>query len=212
LNRLLEIACFSAKAAVMAEVYGAQRIELCREYCEGGLTPATQSIEGVKENCSIPVHVIVRPRAGNFIYTKEEEKEIFETLKLCRELKVNGIVFGALTPESAGDMTATFHRAIDTCENINEGIEEIIKLGFKRVLTSGGAATALEGIKVISKLQGSFGNDIIIIPGGGVRSSNIVKLIQATNCKEYHSSAIKIGSELPSRNEIASFLHALRED
>jgi copper homeostasis protein len=225
LNRLLEIACFSAKAAVMAEVYGAQRIELCRDYCEGGLTPSTQSIEGVKENCSIPLHVIIRPRAGNFIYTKEEEKEIFKTLKVCRELKVNGIVFGALTPEtkidlrlckkvieSVGDMTATFHRAIDTCENINEGIEELIKLGFKRVLTSGGAATAIEGIKVISKLQHSFGNAIIIIPGGGVRSSNIVKLIQTTNCQEYHSSAIKIGSELPSRNEIASFLHALRED
>ena len=225
MNRLLEIACFSAKAAVRAEAYGAHRIELCADYCQGGLTPSTQNIEGVKENCSIPVHVIIRPRAGNFVYTKEERKQIIKTIKLCSKLKVNGLVFGALTQEnkvdiqlckavldSAEDMSVTFHRAIDSCVNIQQGVEELIKLGFKRVLTSGGAATAIDGINIISKLQQSFGNEIIIIPGGGVRSSNIGRLIQTTNCKEYHSSAIKIGFELPSRNEVALLLHALMED
>lgn len=225
MNHLLEIACFSSEAAVIAEAGGAQRIELCKNYCVGGLTPDYESIEGVKENCSIPVHVIIRPRAGNFSYNKQEILQFREAIRHCSKLGVNGVVFGILNEQNkvdveacralideAGSMSVTFHRAIDDCHNLEQGIEDLIQLGVKRVLTSGGKPTALEGLQTIASLQKNYGQQISIMPGGGVRSSNILKIAKESACTEFHSAAMKVGSELPSRHEIARLLHALKED
>lgn len=224
MHHLLEIACFSAEAAIIAEAGGAQRIELCKNYCVGGLTPDPESISGVKENCSIPVHVIIRPRAGNFVYSKNEFFQIREAIEICSKLKVDGVVFGALNQQNeidipackslinaAGNMSVTFHRAIDNCINLERGIEDLIQLGIKRVLTSGGKPTALEGLQTITSLQKNYGNQIVIMPGGGVRASNVLKIARESGCTEFHSAAMKVGSELPSRNEIARLHHALNE-
>jgi copper homeostasis protein len=129
-------------------------------------------------------------------------------IEFCKTNSIDGVVFGVLSNDQkinnpinkelvdlAGNMSTTFHRAIDECNDIQEAMNEIISLGFKRVLTSGGKSNALEGIEVLEDCQRKFGDQIIIIPGGGIRHSNLQELIRETNCKEYHSAAITYKNE-----------------
>lgn len=200
---VLEIACFDVASCVLAQNSGADRIEFCANYLVGGITPKHEDILKAKQLLHIPLHVIIRPRGGNFIYTTQEIETMKSDILFCKQHKIDGVVFGLLTADNrvdehankelinlCGDMSSTFHRAIDECENINNSITDLINLGFKKVLSSGGKQNALEGINTLKSLQKQFGNQIHIIPGGGIRSNNIKLIAKETNCSEFHSAAI----------------------
>lgn len=212
---ILEIACFNLESCLLAQESGADRIEFCADYSVGGVTPNHHDILKAREIVQIPMHVIIRPRGGNFNYNKSEIDVMKKDIEFCKANNINGVVFGVLTNDKkinkkinkelvslAGNMSTTFHRAIDECVDIKEAMTDLISLGFKRVLTSGGKSNALEGINALKDCQGKFGDKITIIPGGGIRHSNIKELIQETNCKEYHSAAILNNSELINTEEV----------
>lgn len=223
-NNLLEIACFNAESCIQAQLAGADRIEFCANYSVGGITPTHEDILKAKQLLQIPLHIIIRPRGGNFIYSKEEIKIIKNDIQFCKQNGVNGVVFGALTSENkidkalnkklveiAGTMSTTFHRAIDECVNLEEAMKDLVKLGFTRILASGGKPTALEGINNLKTLQEKFGKQITIIPGGGIRSSNIERLIEETGCYEFHSAAITNHTDTVDVAEVKSLLEKIKQ-
>jgi len=213
-DEILEIACFNLESALLAESAGADRLELCENYKKGGLTPSHFLIHEACQKIKIPLHVIIRPRAGNFIYSDEEITKMREDILFCKENRLQGVVFGVLTNENKIDlsvcksliecarpMAVTFHRAIDACKDINSSCRDLINLGVDRVLTSGGSGNAADNIPSLIKLQEEFGKRIKIMPGGGIRSSNLSEL-RKTNCTEFHSAAIINESEICDSSEV----------
>ncbi len=211
----LEIACFNLESCLAAQHAGADRIELCANYSLGGITPNHHDILKAKELLHIPLHVIIRPRGGDFNYSQSEIELMKKDIEFCKANSIDGVVFGVLTKDQkinnlinkelvdlAANMSTTFHRAIDECVDIQEAMSNIISLGFTRVLTSGGKSNALDGVEVLKDCQSKFGEKIIIIPGGGIRSNNLKELIQETNCKEYHSAAITNRNEEIDMQEV----------
>lgn len=200
---ILEVACFNLESCLLAQQSRADRIEFCADYSVGGVTPNHHDILKAREILHIPLHVIIRPRGGDFNYSQSEIDVMKKDIEFCKANNINGVVFGVLTSDKkinrtitkelvdlAENMSTTFHRAIDECTDIKEAMSDLISLGFKRVLTSGGKSNALAGIEVLKDFQNTFGEKIIIIPGGGIRHSNLQKLLKETYCKEYHSAAI----------------------
>ena len=201
MKRLLEIAVFSEESASVAIEYGADRLELCTDYRAGGISPKLDLVKRVRKLFQGPLHVIVRPRGGDFFYTTAEVSVMQEYILSCKQLQVDGFVLGALTAsekidwavcevlrQAAGDLTCTFHRAFDRLADKRAALQELITNGFEKVLTSGGAPTALEGLSVLTELQLEFGKSITLMPGGGIRSFNAKKLLE-TGCQEFHSAA-----------------------
>ncbi|HRF99999.1 MAG TPA: copper homeostasis protein CutC [Bacteroidia bacterium] len=212
---ILEIACFNLESCLLAQQSGADRIEFCADYSVGGVTPNYHDILKAREMLHIPLHVIIRPRGGDFNYSKSEIDVMKKDIEFCKANNINGVVFGVLTNDKkinrtinkelvdlAENTSTTFHRAIDECTDIKEAMNEIVSLRFKRVLTSGGKSNAFEGMEVLKDFQNTFGEKIIIIPGGGIRHGNLQKLLKETNCKEYHSAAILNNSELINTEEV----------
>ncbi|PBQ30758.1 copper homeostasis protein [Sphingobacteriaceae bacterium] len=214
-GKILEIACFNLQSAIIAQQAGADRIELCEDYVAGGITPSREMILQAKKAVQIPLHVIIRPRAGDFYYTAQEVEQMKKDIAFCKTHHINGVVLGCLTSEKKVDlklckellnlsrpMTVTFHRAIDICENILEEVEHLVEMGFDRVLTSGGKKTALEGKDNLRKLSEKFEGKIILLAGGGIRSTNISEILRAANCSEYHSAAFVGSSTVCDATEI----------
>ena len=200
--RKLEICCFSAEAALLAEKAGADRIELCDNYSEGGTTPSWATIKYAVDNLKIPVNVIVRPRGGDFLYSKMEYEIMKRDILEMKRLGVSGIVFGILTKNGEIDIDRTeeilelshpldntFHRAFDMCNDHMKALEILKQIGVRRVLTSGGRNNAYEGIELITKLVKSAGNEIIVMPGSGLNEKTIGEIMDWTGASEYHSSA-----------------------
>jgi copper homeostasis protein len=200
-----EIACFGFESAMPAQKAGADRIELCSNQPEGGVTPSYGLIDLARKNLHIDLNIIIRPRGGNFVYSDSELSIMENDILICKELGVNGVVFGVLNNDNkvdktvnselvkiASPLTTTFHRAFDDTEDAMKALEDIIDCGFTRILTSGQSRTAPEGAKLISELVMASEERIIIMPGGGVRKENINELIKKTKAKEYHSSDIGI--------------------
>lgn len=201
-NYVFEICANSAESAVQAQLGGAQRVELCAGIPEGGTTPSFGEIKTALKYTNIDVNVIIRPRAGDFLYT-ERELEIMEyDIELIREIGIRGVVFGCLTADGDVDIAAmtrlikrckglsiTFHRAFDVCRNPQLALEQIVDLGCDRILTSGQQANALQGIPLIRKLVEQAGRRIIIMPGCGINETNIDKIAIETGAKEFHMSA-----------------------
>jgi copper homeostasis protein len=222
LDSFLEIACFNIPSAKLAEKAGADRIEFCADYAAGGITPSMDDIELLKKSLSIPLHVIIRPRGGNFVYTSEELLLMKEQIQHCKKNNINGVIFGVLTRNGEIDkplcaelldlakpMTCVFHRAIDEVKPIEKNIEQLIELGFDSILTSGGETNALAGKQQLAKLQTKFGHHIHIIAGGGIRSSNIAEIRLASQCEFFHSAALINNQELVDENEIKKMRTAL---
>lgn len=214
-SKLLEIACFNVASCLLAQEAGADRIEFCADYSAGGITPSKADIIKAKELLRIPIHVIIRPRGGNFVYNEEEINIMKQDILFCRSHNIDGVVFGVLTADNeidkavnkelvqlADGMSTTFHRAIDECNNYVKALEDLVSLGFIRVLTSGSAKTAFEGLNTLKKTQSMYGSEIIIIPGGGIRSENIAQIISETNCYEFHSAALTTNKNLVDENEV----------
>ncbi|NDA61135.1 MAG: copper homeostasis protein CutC [Chitinophagia bacterium] len=199
---LLEIAVFNFQSAVIAENAGADRIELCDNPAEGGTTPSYGYLIKTIETISIPVFPIIRPRGGDFLYSTEEWEIVLKDIAICKELGFSGIVTGSLQAngsvhlnqlqmavDKAYPMQVTFHRAFDRVANPFEAMEQIINAGCSRILTSGGYPEVMEGIALLSTLVQQANNRIIIMPGSGVRSTNISKIQHITGAVEFHSSA-----------------------
>ena len=177
-------------------------MELCAGIPEGGTTPSYGMIRNARENISIALNVIIRPRGGDFLYSESEIKEMIYDIQTAKELGADGLVFGCLNPdgtvdmktmsslmEAAGDTPVTFHRAFDHTNDPLKALEDIISLGCVRILTSGCRPTALEGAELLSRLVEKAGERIIIMPGCGVRENNIAEIARLSGAKEFHFSA-----------------------
>ena len=202
MKRKLEICCYSVESAIDAEKAGADRIELCDNYSEGGTTPSYASIEYAINKLKIPVNVIIRPRGGDFLYSDIEFEIVKQDITHCKNLGANGVVIGFLKADGNIDiektkeivqlskpMEITFHRAFDMCKNPLKALDELKELGITRILTSGAKNTAPEGDDLLEELVKNAGDQIIIMPGSGVNEHTIKELIQKTKAIEYHSSA-----------------------
>lgn len=201
----IEIAANSLASALSAFRAGADRIELCSNLELGGTTPGPGSLIASREKLNIPIHVLIRPRAGDFVYQSSEIEEMKRTIQFCREIKIEGIVMGFLTPEGKVDrdltlqmadhaqgMDLTFHRAFDQVIDQEEALETIIDLGFDRILTSGGMPTVPEGIRQIANLIRQADERIIVMPGGGINNFNFKDVAEHTGAREFHMSAKKV--------------------
>jgi copper homeostasis protein len=210
---VLEIAANSLASALAAQEGGASRVELCTALELGGLTPSPGQIARVREKLSIPVYVLVRPRAGDFAYADEEHATMLADIAHCAAAGCDGVVVGALTEDgdvdvvrcrelvsAAGGLDLTFHRAIDVCRDPAAALEAIIGLGFTRVLSSGGAAGAMEGSANLRRLIEQAAGRIEIMPGAGIHAGNIAALTAATGAREFHASAKRA---LPMRMRFA---------
>ena len=212
---LLEICVFNTATAVAAENAGADRIELCENYANGGTTPSYGYLKTVREKISIPVFPMIRPRGGDYFHTADEIEIIRKDILLCKELGFDGVVFGILNQdgtvdhentarlvEAAYPLEVTFHRAFDRCKNPSEALEKIIDAGCNRVLTSGQVPKVTDGLKMVKELVDQADGRIIILPGSGLNSSNVEMIIQSTGVNEVHTSArIRIPSATRFRNE-----------
>lgn len=216
MKRIVEICANSPFSCVEAEAGGASRVELCASIPEGGTTPSYGMIvQAQKLTKHIDINVIIRPRGGDFLYTPVEIDTMLADIEMCRQLKIQGVVFGCLTKEgdvdtglleiltdAAKPLPVTFHRAFDACRDPFLALEQIIDAGCARILTSGGRATAVEGIPLIAELVKRAGDRIIIMPGCGVREHNIAQIEAATGAKEFHTSARNtVFSRMVYRNE-----------
>ena len=198
--RKIEVCCGSLYEVREAEAGGAVRVELCGAIACGGVTPSYGLLRQVAEaNVAIDVNVLIRPREGSFFYNIDA---MCQDIALCRELGFHGVVIGALTSdgdvdmeacrrmmEAAGDMSVTFHRAFDVCRDPRKALEDIVALGCDRLLSSGQECSAEKGAELLSELVEQAAGRIIVMPGAGIRPSNIALIEQKTGAAEFHSTA-----------------------
>jgi len=211
----LEIACFNRESAIIAQQNGADRVELCLDMTVGGISPSLDMLESVRAALFIDLYVMVRPRGGNFVYSDEEFEQMKNEIVQFKKLKVDGFVFGILNEDGsinreqnselvalADPFPCTFHRAFDEVKNVYQSLESVIECGFKTILTSGQGKNVVEGIEVLAILVKKANNRIVIMPGGGLRSRNIMLLKEKTGAVFYHSSAIVDSSEIAQADEV----------
>jgi len=205
---LLEVAANSVASALAAQAGGARRVELCASLETGGVTPSHGSIARARAGLTIPLYILIRPRAGDFVYDELEIAAVLDDIAHCRSLGCDGVVVGALTPdgevdraacarwvEAAGGMGMAFHRAFDLAADHAATVEALIDLGFERVLTSGGAPSAVAGASRLSRLVAQAGERITVMPGAGIDPGNLAALRELTRAREFHASATR---RLPS--------------
>lgn len=211
---VLEICVESLASAIAAEIGGAHRIELCSALAEGGITPSLGLLRAVRTRVAIGIHVMIRPRSGDFLYSEDEVAIMRTDIKLAADAGANGVVLGLLTEsghvdvertrslvEVARPMEVTFHRAIDLTRDPEEALEDIISAGADRVLTSGAEPTALLGRQQIGALvRAGFGR-IKVMAGGGVRAANVQQIAQGSGVLEFHAS-LRRSSPSPVRRRI----------
>ncbi len=202
MNFQLEIIGFTLQGCISAQAAGAHRIELCDNEAAGGTTPSYGFIKMARQQLSISLYPIIRPRGGNFFYSDEEMEMMKADIIHCKYLGCDGVVLGILDREGKVDknrcsilielaypMEVSFHRAFDSVINQQQALEDIIALGCERVLTSGGKTTAEEGAENIANLVQQAAGRIIIMPGSGIRAANILEIAQKTRATQFHSSA-----------------------
>lgn len=201
MTMLLEVCCGDYESAQAAAAGGAQRVELCAALATDGLTPSAGLIAAVRRIPNLRLHVLIRPREGNFVYSDAEFEIMREDILMAQRLGADGVVIGALTPEgdidvehcqalveAAKGMQVTFHRAFDQCREPQRALEQIIALGCHRLLTSGQAATAETGTALLQQLVQQAGERLIILPGAGVNAQNARAILDATGAREIHGS------------------------
>ena len=204
---LLEIAVATIEAAAAAERGGADRIELSGDLSVGGVTPHYEVLRAVRNQIHIPIFTMIRPRAGDFVYSAVEFERKKESIEAAKALGANGLVFGILTAGGGVDvercselvafakpLPVTFHRAFDEVKDLAHALEDIVQTGAKRILTSGGAATAMGGAANIARLVAAAGERITMVPGAGINADNISRVGTLTGAKEFHSG---LSSTLP---------------
>lgn len=196
---LFEVAIESVADALAAERAGAGRLELCANLRDGGTTPSAGMLRAVMARVHLPMHAIIRPRAGDFLYAAEEVEVMLRDIEAAKGCGVQGIVGGALHAngtidedgteallEAAAPLPFTFHRAFDLTRDLDESLDTLMALGAARVLTSGGRATALEGRDVIRRLVQRARSHLVVMAGGGVRADHVVQLVAHSGVTEVH--------------------------
>ena len=198
----LEIAANSLASALAAQDGGADRVELCENLGEGGCTPSYGTLAMARERLRIPLYVLIRPRAGDFVYDALERDTMLRDIELCVRLGCDGVVIGALDAggdvdvalcrelvDAARPLGVTFHRAIDVARDPQAALDAALALGCERVLTSGAHAAAIEGAEVIASLVQRAVGRIGVMAGAGVTPENVRDLVQRTGVREVHASA-----------------------
>ena len=199
---MLEIAANSVASALAAQEGGAGRVELCTALELGGLTPSHAQIALARERLRIPLVVLIRPRAGDFLYSDLECETMQRDIETCVALGCDGVVLGVLDADgrvdmprcraliaAAGKLGVTFHRAFDLTHDPLASLDTLVALGCERVLTSGAQASAIEGAGLIRQLVELSAGRIVVMPGAGVDAGNIGKLRELTGAGEFHASA-----------------------
>lgn len=215
----IEICCFNVQSVLIAEQAGADRVELCANYLEGGVTPSFATIKLAKERSNIAIHVIVRPRGGDFYYSDVEFDVVKQDVMMCKEMGIDGVVLGFLTPdghvdiqkcieisELASPMSINFHRAFDKVIDPFIALTDIINLGFDRILSSGLKPKVTQGIDILKELLDKANDQIIIMPGSGINANNIASIHKKLNAQEYHLTAKRfISSKMQFNNPEVQF-------
>jgi len=223
MNYKLEICVDTVESAIEAQNAGADRVELCNNLSEGGTTPGIGTISSARNNLTIGLHVMIRPRGGDFLYTDLEYDIMRREIESCGEWGVDGIVLGILESggtidvertarliEFARPMSATFHSAFDMCNDPFKSLDDVIATGAERLLTSGLKNKADEGTELISQLVRQAGKKIIIMPGSGINESNIELIAMNTGATEFHLTGRKIiESEMTFRRQNISMGNTL---
>lgn len=207
--RVLELCVDSVASAFTAEAGGAHRIELCGALAEGGLTPSPGLLRAVRSKVRIGIHVMIRPRSGDFMYSDDDFGVMENDIALAAQSGANGVVFGLLTSDREVDiertralvklskpMEVTFHRAIDLTSDPLKALEAVIRCGAEHVLTSGGELNAMDGRAQIQQFVRVAGERIHVMVGGGVRAENLGELVQSTGAHEWHTSLRRPKSKL----------------
>lgn len=214
-NYILECCVDSVESAIEAEIGGANRIELCSALVIGGLSPSKALFEKVKEQVNIKIHVLLRPRFGDFCYTDFEHEIIKKEIKMFKELGADGVVIGTLKSdgslnlgqmkelvEEAEGMSITLHRAFDMCADPFRTLEEVKELGIHTILTSGQKNSCIDGKDLLGQLMKKANREVDILIGGGVDVSVIPALYESTGATSYHMSGkVTLDSEMQYRKE-----------
>lgn len=198
----LEIIAFDIASCAIAQAAGASRIELCANPADGGTTPSCGFIKAARALLDIELYVMVRPRGGDFLYSDAEFEIIKTDVDLCKQLGCDGVVIGLLRHDGSVDrertralveraqpMGVTFHRAFDRCRDPFAALDDIIASGCERILTSGQVPSCTDGASLIAELRRQADGRIIIMPGSGLKSSNIIDVAKITGASEFHASA-----------------------
>jgi len=224
---ILEVCAYNIRSCFVADKGGAGRIELCADPLQGGTTPSYGLIQYALAHISIPVYPMIRPRGGNFVFDADELAIMKKDILTCRELGCPGIATGVQLPggrinveqlkqitEWAYPMSVTCHKVFDGAPDAFEALEDVIAAGCARILTSGLQKTALAGANLLSQLVAQAAGRIIIMPGGGVRSSHLAQLVAETGAKEFHSSALteKATNHIADEQEVRMMANGLNEN
>lgn len=197
----LEVACFNAESALIANKAGADRVELCASPEVGGTTPDYSTLREIRDQISVPIHVMIRPRGGNFVSTNTEIEQMKASIEQFRHI-ADGFAFGVLDANQKVDilrtkepvhlahlLPCTFHRAFDEMTDLCGALEDVVRCGINTILTAGGRSAATAGCHNPATLVKTARGRIKIMPGGGVRSTNIDELQRSTRATFFHSSA-----------------------
>ena len=198
---LLEAPVFNVQAAMEAAQQGIDRLELCANFPEGGETPSAGMLRFLKSELDLPIFVMIRPRGGDFVYSSKELLVMKHDIQLLGDLGADGFVFGVLDAQgivnesacefllrAAGSKPCTFHRAIDASANLQDSLKKIMQLGFQRVLTSGGKNSLSEGLDQVLELLRLAQDQLIVMPGGGLKPAHVPILKASGYLKEIHAS------------------------
>ncbi len=200
---MVEVCANGVESCIAAQEGGADRVELCAGIPEGGTTPSYGEIKVARRVLTTTrLHVIIRPRGGDFLYSDLEVERMADDITVCRDLGVDGVVFGCLSADGTFDieknrylmecskgMSVTCHRAFDRAADPERAIETVIDLGFDRILTSGQQPKAIQGADLLARLNCQAAGRIILMAGSGVTEQNIGQLHEATGLNEFHFSA-----------------------
>ncbi|HVV08809.1 copper homeostasis protein CutC [Amycolatopsis sp.] len=206
----IELSTDTVEGAVAADALGADRIELCSAGALGGLTPGPGLLRAVPARCSVPVHVLIRPRDGGFVYAPSEVDAMLTDVAAAVDAGAAGVVVGALTSQGSLDasvlgelraaaegLEVTCHRAVDTCRDPVAAVETLATLGFHRVLSSGGATRAEDGAPVLARMVAAAPG-LSVMACGGVRPHNALRIVEATGVRDLHAAPrVPAGPEVP---------------
>ncbi|MCR4603160.1 MAG: copper homeostasis protein CutC [Prevotella sp.] len=224
MKHILEVCCGNLESVAAAVEGGARRIELCMALSVDGLTPSIGMLQTIRKRYpGLTIHVLIRPREGDFVYSQAELQAMLGDITQLAPF-ADGFVAGALTNtgdidvaatqlmvRAAGSKSFTFHRAFDACRNPIVALEQLISIGCNRLLTSGQAVTAEQGIDMIRRLCDLAGERLVIMPGGGVRASNAWKILKQTGAYEIHGSCSHLhnGIAITEADEVQRVLAAI---
>lgn len=201
---LLEVCVETLPEAIQALAAGANRLEVCAAMSESGTTPSIGLLSAILERSHVPVFAMIRPRGGDFTYDENDLDVMRRDIEAAKELGVHGIVSGVLEPggfidrdstlalvDAASPLPFTFHRAFDLAPELERALAMLRSIGVRRILTSGGASTALVGADAIAKLRRQAGDGLTLLAGGGVRAAHVAELIHVSGVREVHARPTK---------------------